>query len=157
MGRSENYTGNDASTIACFLYEHIFTRYGLPIEIVIDKGAHLINKGIHYLLDELMVIHLKSTPYHPQANGQAQSSNKILCTVLTNIVESSRIDWDLKFYLALSAYQVSYKTVFGMTPFNMVYDLDAILSIKCLITTLRTAQQPNWAGHEFFERILELE
>ena len=81
---------NDARTTACFLYKYVFTRSGLPIEIVSDRGTHFINEVIHYLLDEFMVIHKKSAPYHPQANGQAESSNKILCTVLTKIVSNSR-------------------------------------------------------------------
>lgn len=37
---------NDAQTTAQFLYENIFTRYGLPIEIVSDRGTHFINKVI---------------------------------------------------------------------------------------------------------------
>ena len=92
---------NDARTTACFLYEYVFTRYGLPIEIVSDRGTHFINEVIHYLLDEFMVIHKKSTPYHPQANGQAESTNKILCNVVTKIVGKSCTDWELKLNLAL--------------------------------------------------------
>ena len=60
---------NDARTTACFLYEYIFLRYGLPIEIVSDRGTHFINEVIAYLLDELLIIHRKSAPYHPQENG----------------------------------------------------------------------------------------
>ena len=76
-----------------------------------------------------MVIHKKSAPYHPQANGQAESSNKILCTVLTKIVSNSRTDWELKLNLALWAYRVAYKTAIGTTLVNMVFGLDAILPI----------------------------
>ena len=83
---------NDARTTACFLYEYVFTRYGLPIEIISDRGTHFINEVIHYRLDEFMVIHRKSAPYHPQASSQAKSINKILCTVLTKIVERSCTD-----------------------------------------------------------------
>ena len=32
---------NDARTTDKFLYEYIFTRYGLPIELVSDQGTHL--------------------------------------------------------------------------------------------------------------------
>ena len=34
---------NDAHTIAKFLYKYIFTRYGLPIELVSNQGFHFIN------------------------------------------------------------------------------------------------------------------
>ena len=135
---------NDAQTIACFLYEYVFTRYGLPIEIVSDIGTHFINEVIHYLLDEFMVIHKKSAPYHPQANGQAESLNKILCIVLTKIVGNSRTNWELKLNSSLWAYRVAYKSAIGTTPFNMVFGLDAILPIEFLIPTLRVTKELEW-------------
>ncbi|MCO5609014.1 hypothetical protein L7F22_063234 [Adiantum nelumboides] len=150
-------TKNDAKTIAQFLYENIFTRYGLPIELVSDRGTHFINEVIEQLLDEFMVIHRKSAPYHPQANGQAESTNKILVTVLTKIVSESRADWDQKLYSALWAYRVAYKTSIGTTPFNMVYGIQAILPLKFLIPTLRVAQELEWTGHELSEQIDVLE
>ncbi|MCO5612157.1 hypothetical protein L7F22_066419 [Adiantum nelumboides] len=100
---------NDAKTIAQFLYENIFTRYGLSIEIVSDKGTHFNNSVIEFLLNEFMVIHRKSAPYHPQANGQAESTNKILVTILTKIISNSRADWDQKLHSALWAYRVAFK------------------------------------------------
>ncbi|MCO5574477.1 hypothetical protein L7F22_028262 [Adiantum nelumboides] len=144
-------TKNDAKTTAQFLYENIFTRYGLPIEIVSDRETHFINEVIENLLDEFMVIHRKSAPYHPQANGQAESTNKILVTVLTKIVSESRADWDQKLHSALWAYRVAYKTSIGTTPFNMVYEIQAILLLKFLISTLRVAKELEWTGHELSE------
>ncbi|MCO5580212.1 hypothetical protein L7F22_034078 [Adiantum nelumboides] len=150
-------TRNDAKTTAQFLYENIFTRYGLPIEIVSDTGTHFINEVIEQLLDELMVIHRKSAPYHPQANGQAESTNKILVTVLTKIVSESRADWDQKLYSALWAYRVAYKTSIGTTPFNMVYGIQAVLPLEFLISTLRVAKELEWTGHKLSEQIDVLE
>ncbi|MCO5568771.1 hypothetical protein L7F22_022471 [Adiantum nelumboides] len=118
---------NDAKMTTQFLYENIFTRYGLPIKIVSNKGTHFINEVIEFLLDEFMVIHKKSPPYHPQANGQAKSTNKILVTILTKIVNDLRADWDQKLHLAIWAYRVAFKTSIGTTPFNMVYGIHAIM------------------------------
>ena len=56
---------NDARTTTKFLYENIFTCYGLPIEIVSDQGVHFVNEVIEFLLQEFMIIHKRSTPYHP--------------------------------------------------------------------------------------------
>ena len=85
---------NDARTTTKFLYENVFTRYGLPIEIVSDQGKHFINEVIEFLLAEFMILHKRSSPYHPQANGQAESTNKTLCTALTKVVSESRTDWE---------------------------------------------------------------
>ncbi|MCO5596584.1 hypothetical protein L7F22_050649 [Adiantum nelumboides] len=150
-------TRNDAKTTAQFLYENIFTRYGLPIEIVSDRGTHFIHEVIEQLLDEFMVIHWKSAPYHPQANGQAESTNKILVIVLTKTVSESRTDWDQKLHSTLWAYRVAYKTSIGTTPFNMVYGIQAILPLEFLIPTLRVAKELEWTGHELSEQIEVLE
>ena len=96
---------NDARTIANFLYQEVFTRYGLPIEIVSDRGTHFLNEVIEHLLDEFMVIHNKSTPYHPQANMQAESTNKTLYTIITKLVRTSRTDWKFHLQSALWAYR----------------------------------------------------
>ena len=104
-----------------------------------------------------MVIHKKSTPYHPQANGQAKSRNKILCTALTKVVGQSRTEWEMKLHFAVWAYRVAYKTTIGTTPFNMVYGLDAILPIEFLIPTLRVAKELEWMGHELSDRIEDIE
>ena len=83
---------NDVRTIAKFLYEYVFARYGFPIEIVSDEGVHFVNEVIEFLLNEFMVIHRKSAPYHPQANGQVESTNKTLCSALAKVVEGNCVD-----------------------------------------------------------------
>ena len=120
---------------------------GCLFEIVSDRGTHFINEIIENLLNEFMVIYKKFAPYHPQANGQAEPTNKTLCTVLTKIVEESRTDWDQKLNSALWAYRVAYKTSIG-TPYNMVFGLNATLPLEFLIPTLRIAEKLEWTGHE---------
>ena len=148
---------NDARTTAKFLYEYVIVRFGLPIEIVSDQGVHFVNEVIEFLLAEFMVIHRRSAPYHPQANGQAESTNKTITTTLTKVVEGNRTDWEIKLHSILWAYRTAYKTSIGTTPFNLVYGLNAILPIEFLIPTLRVAKELEWTGHEFSDRIDELE
>ena len=130
---------NDAHTTVKILYEYIFTRYGLPIEIVSDQGLLFITKTI----EEFTIVHKKLALYHPQANGQTKSTNKILGVVLTKIVGDKRSDWELKLHAALWAYRVAYKTLIAMTPFNMVFSLNAILPMEFLIPTLGVAKELN--------------
>ena len=53
---------NTAASAAKFLYECIWCRYGCPIELISDQGGHLRSR--------------QTTPYYPQANGLAESTNK---------------------------------------------------------------------------------
>ena len=95
---------NDARTATKFLFENIFTRYGLPLEIVSDQGVHFVNEVIEFLLAEFIITHKRSAPYHPQASGLAESTNKTLCIELTKVVSSSRSDWADKLHGVLWAY-----------------------------------------------------
>ena len=104
-----------------------------------------------------MVIHRHSSPYHPQANGKAESTNKTLCTALTKIVSDSRTDWETKLPSVLWAYRTSYKAAVGTTPFELTYGLNAILPIEFLVPTLRVAKELEWTGHELSSRVDELE
>ena len=58
-------TKSDARATTWFLYEYVFTRYGLPIEIVSDRGTHFINEVVQYLLEEFMIVHKKISTLSP--------------------------------------------------------------------------------------------
>ena len=87
---------NTAASTTKFVYEHLWCHYGCPIELVSDQGAHFINHIIWELTTHYAVVHKKSIPYYHQANGLAESTNKILQTILKKIVTKNRTDWDDK-------------------------------------------------------------
>ncbi|MCO5597252.1 hypothetical protein L7F22_051328 [Adiantum nelumboides] len=131
----------DAITTAKFLFENIIARFGFPFEIVSDNGTHFINEVIKKLISNFMISHHKSTPYYPQANDQALSTNKILIFVLTKTIEAHRTDWDLKLMSALWAYRTAYKVAINCTPFKMVYGQEAVMPWEFVIPSLRVASE----------------
>ena len=52
-----------------FIYEEIFTHFGVPHEIDIDQGTKFTSKLMRELTEKYGIKHCKSSPYHPQANG----------------------------------------------------------------------------------------
>ena len=125
--------GNTSLEVAKFIYQNIMTRFGCPVEIVSDQGKHFLNNVMKELTSKHLIIHKKSSVYHPQCNGQAESTNKILVKTLKKIVQTNKRDWDKKLDSALWASKTSYKVTTGMTPFKMTYGLEAVvpMSIKC--------------------------
>ena len=49
--------------VVSFLFEDIFTRFGVPIEIVTDQGTQFTSKLVQKLVDQYKIKHRKSTPY----------------------------------------------------------------------------------------------
>ena len=81
-------------------------------------------------------MHKRSTPYYPQANGLAESTNKTLQHILKKIVNENRIDWDQKLHNTLWAHRTTYKTMIRSTPFRMAFGLEAVIPIKFQIPSL---------------------
>ena len=52
-----------------FLFSAIFTRFGVPREIVSDNGPYFISNLVQGVMEQYKIRHRKSTPYHLQANG----------------------------------------------------------------------------------------
>ena len=108
---------NYASVVAKFLRSHIFTRFGTPRALITDGGTHFCNKLVDKVLQKYGVRHHTSLAYHPQANGQAEVSNREIKSILEKTVNSLRKDWSKKIEDALWAYRTAFKTPLGMSPF----------------------------------------
>ena len=52
---------NTAASTAKFRYEHIWCRFGCPIELISDQGGDFLNAVISVLTQHYAVIHKKST------------------------------------------------------------------------------------------------
>ena len=83
---------NTAASTTKFLYECIWCRYGCPIELISDQGGHFLGQVVESLTSFYAVVHKRSTPYYPQANGLAESTNKTLQNILQKIVNENQTD-----------------------------------------------------------------
>ena len=97
---------------------HIF---GCPIEVISGQGGHFLNAVISGLTQHYTVVHKKSMPYYPHANGLAESTNKTLQNILQKIINENRTNWDTKLSSALWAYKTSFKTSLHATSFRLAY------------------------------------
>lgn len=86
-----------------FLFEEICSKYGTLRDIISNGGAQFTSQMIEKLLEKYGIKHKIKTPYHPRANGQVESTNKVLENILTKTVSSHRQDWAKKLPKALWA------------------------------------------------------
>eukprot|EP00253_Pinus_taeda_P009719 PITA_09719 len=124
-----------------FLFEEIFTRFGVPREIVIDQGSQFTSKMVKGLVEDYKIKHRKFTPYHPQANGQVESTNKVIEGILTKTMHLHRRDWAERLLEALWAYRTTWRNTMGHTPYELVYGKQVLFSIEFQIKTFKMVVQ----------------
>ncbi|KAI3758225.1 hypothetical protein L6452_05778 [Arctium lappa] len=94
---------NDAKTVIKFLHKQIFTWFGTPRALISDEGTHFLNNLLHGVLEKYNIKHRIATAYHPQTNGLAELSNRVIKGILEK-VGPNRKDWAFKLDDALWAY-----------------------------------------------------
>ena len=141
--------------VAEFLRENIFYKFGYPRELVTDQGSQFTSNLIEDLLTHHKIKHKTSTPYHPQANGQVEVTNIALEGILTKVVSNNKKDLADKLVEATWAYNTTWKTTTGFTPYELVYEKKALLSIEFEFNTLRMVAQLDLdLSHAKKERLL---
>ena len=73
---------NDSQTTSLFMFNHIIARFGVPYAIMADHGTHFRNHMMTRLSSNLLFNHDNSYPYYPQVNGQVETINKVLKTMI---------------------------------------------------------------------------
>ena len=111
---------NDAKVVIKFL-KKLFSRFGVPQAVISDGGSHFCNKQFELLLKKYGVHHRVATPYHSQTSGQVEITYRKIKKILGKTVGSSRKDWASKLDDALWAYQTTFKTPIGMSPYRLVF------------------------------------
>ena len=126
---------NTATVTTKFLYENIITRFGCPLELISDQGSHFLNETIRTLTETYFITHKKSTTYYPQGNGQAESTNKVIGSMLAKLVNDQRSDWDEHLATVLWAYWTAFKVTTLHTPFQLVYGLQPLMPTEYILPT----------------------
>jgi hypothetical protein len=111
----------DAQTVADRLVKHFITRYGIPQEIITDRGGCFMGKVFQRICQQLKVKKISTTAYHPQGNGANERVHQTLYGILRNLTENHGIDWEKKLPYALFAYNNSFHRSIQRTPHEALY------------------------------------
>nr|KYP46598.1 Pol polyprotein [Cajanus cajan] len=61
-----------------FTWKNIIYRFGIPHSLITDNGRQFIAQSFESFLQELNIKHLPTSVEHPQTNGQAETTNKVI-------------------------------------------------------------------------------
>lgn len=87
---AEAYAKIKGIDVQKFVWKYIICRHGVLYEIVTDNRPNLTCKVFDDLCAKWKIRLSKSTPYYPQDNGQAESTNKTIIARLKNNLEKRK-------------------------------------------------------------------
>ncbi|XP_057247537.1 uncharacterized protein LOC130589920 [Beta vulgaris subsp. vulgaris] len=131
-----------------FIRTHIIYRYGVDQRIVTDNGTPFYNKLMKNLCEKFKFTQHRSSMYNAPANGLAEVFNKTLCSLLSKVVAKSKRDWHQRTGEALRAYRTTYKSATQLTPYSLVYAVEAVLPLELQIPSFQIAIQEGLTSDE---------
>ena len=106
-----------AITVARFLYEEVYTRFGTPEIQINDQGREFLSQ-----LSEVQHKMLRCTSaYHPQANGLVERCNRTIQTALLKVLGEQHDMWPAALHGVVFAFNTAKHKSTGFSPFYVVH------------------------------------
>jgi hypothetical protein len=149
-----------AEQVKKFYWRRIICRFGLPKYIVSDNGTQFASEKVVNFCKEKGIQNTFISVEHPEANGQAESANKVILKALKRRLSSKREAWVDHLTAILWSYHTTPQSSTGEAPFTMVYGADAMIPAEINPPSWRrdttTEQENNEALQENLDLIQEL-
>jgi transposase InsO family protein len=125
-----------ARTTARVLARDYFMVHGVPARILTDQGKSFTSKLVKELCAALNVQLLRTSPYHPQTNGQVERFNRTLINMLGTLETDKKDGWPDYLNALTHAYNCTRTQVTGYSPYFLMYGRRPKLPVDVLYPTV---------------------
>ena len=127
-----------AADIANALITTWIARFGVPLELITDRGKQFESLLFKHLSRTLGFIRLRTTAYNPKANGLIERQHR----TLKNILKAQEGNWLLNLPIALLAMRITPSETTQHAPFTLV--TGSLINTPANALTRNTIQSPTF-------------
>lgn len=118
-----------ASTVAKVLVSEWFYKFGVPAHRHSDQGLNFESAFVQQLCSLYGIVKSRTTPYHPDGNGQCERFNRALHHLLRTLPVSRKRDWNLCLPQVLYFHNTTPHQTTGESPFFLMFGQEPRLPI----------------------------
>ena len=108
-----------APTVANKIVNEWISRYGVPEQILTDQGKNYQSNLLELVYELLDIKRLRTTPYHPQCDGQSERYIRTIKPMISSYVNEQQTDWDEHLNKRAFAYNTAVHQGTKVCPFEM--------------------------------------
>lgn len=140
-----------ADKIADIIVDEWICMFGVPESILTDRGTNFQSMLLELIYDRLDIKQLRTTAYHPAADGQSERFVRTIKQMLKCYSNKNQNDWDENINKLCFAYNCSVHASTQCTPYEMMFGskpripLDIVLEEDAqVLDTVNSEEFKNW-------------
>jgi hypothetical protein len=134
-------------TAAEKMFNEYFMRFGFPHRLHHDQGREFENQLFFHLEKFCEIKHSRTTPYHPEGNGQVERFNRTLLGMLKTLDRDQRSDWKNHLNKVVHAYNCTKHDTTGFAPFYLLFGRSPRLPVDLVFGLGETDDQLSHRGY----------
>jgi transposase InsO family protein len=130
-------------TLVSFLLNEVIAHYGVPSQIITDRGSVFTDQLTSLLFEKLGIRHTPTTAYRPQANGRVERMHRTMKMLLAKMTREDRTTWPSQIWKALLAMRTLVNEATRFSPARLLYGFELTTPTQWKPALDRNLDEPN--------------
>lgn len=141
-----------AETTARIFFTHVICQYGCPRRLLSDRGSHFENELITTLAQHFNIKKLRTSAYHPQANGVVERHIGFIKSILHSTCKDNPHAWSYCLPAAVFAINNAPSELLGFSPFFILFGRNAVIP-NAFLSSQNPEPHPNSADEAVLQHV----